>query len=164
MKSRHFKCVPRSLDDDLRAKRVKYARQFLDVPQTQERCHFGDPITEDETWVYLDMKPGTIWLPADAELPVRVKRTLASEKRVLIIFWGIHEIAHYCWLPKDNTLDSPFFREEVLSPLAQKMQPNSEKIGKPLTLIHMDNSRVHTAKETQEKSNVSRFKRMPQPP
>jgi hypothetical protein len=77
------------------------------------------------------MNPGTIWLPADAELRVRVKRTIASEKRMLIVFWEIHGIAHYCWLPKEDTLDSPFFCEEVLSPLAKKMQPNSEKHANP---------------------------------
>jgi hypothetical protein len=71
-------------------------RQLLDVLQAQERCHFRDLILGDEAWVYLDMKPGTIWLPADAELPVRVKRTIASSKRMLIVFWGIHGIAHYC--------------------------------------------------------------------
>jgi hypothetical protein len=68
------------------------------------------------------MKPETIWFLGDAELPIRVKRIIASEKRVLIVFWGIHGIADYCWLPKDSTLDSPFFCEEVLSPLAQTMQ------------------------------------------
>jgi hypothetical protein len=82
-------------------------------------------------WVYLDMKPGAIWPPADAELLVRVKRTVTSEKRVLIVFWGIHGIAHYCWFPKGNTLDSPFVCEEVLSPLVQKMQPNSKKFANP---------------------------------
>jgi hypothetical protein len=46
------------------------------------------------------------------------QKNIASEKRILIVFSGIHGIAHYCWLPKDNTLDSPFFCEEVLSPLA----------------------------------------------
>jgi hypothetical protein len=83
-------------------------------------------MTGDEIWVYLDMKPRTIWLSADAELPVRVKRTIASEKRMLIVFWGIHGMAHDCWLPNDSTLDSPFFYEEMLSPLVQKMQPNSK--------------------------------------
>jgi hypothetical protein len=34
---------------------------------------------------------------------------------MLIVFWGIHGIAHYCCLPKDSTLDSPSFCEEVLS-------------------------------------------------
>jgi hypothetical protein len=75
------------------------------------------------------MKPGTVWLPADAELPVRVKRTIASEKHMLIVFWGIHEIAHYCWLSKDSILDPPFFYEEVLGPLAQKMQSYSKKLA-----------------------------------
>jgi hypothetical protein len=101
------------------------------------------------------MKAGTIWLPADADLRVCVNGTIASEKRMLIVFWGIHGIAHDRWLPKDNTLDSPFFCEEVLSPLAQKMQPNSKQTRKPLTLIHMDNTRVHTARTTQEKLDVS---------
>jgi hypothetical protein len=48
---------------------------------------------------------------------------------MLIVFWGIHGIAHYCWLSEDSTLYSPFFSEEVLSPLAQKMQANSEKLA-----------------------------------
>jgi hypothetical protein len=127
MKSRHFKWVPHFLDDDLRAKRLEGARQLLDVLQTQERCHFRDLIPGDETWVYLDMKPGTIWLPADADIPVRVKGTIASGKRMLAVFWGIHEIAHYNWLPTESTIDSSLFREEeLLRPLAQKMQPNSK--------------------------------------
>jgi hypothetical protein len=129
IKNRHFKWVPHFLDDDLMAKRLEGARQLLDVRQAQERCHFRDVITGGETWVYLDMKPGTIWLPADAELPLRVKRTIASEKRMLIVFWGIHWIAHDCWLPKNNTSDSSFFCEEVLSPLAQRIEPNSKKLA-----------------------------------
>jgi transposase len=52
----------------------------------------------------------------------------------------------------------------MLSPLAQKMQLNSQKTHKPLILIHMDNARVHTTRETQEKLDASRFKRTPQPP
>jgi hypothetical protein len=77
------------------------------------------------------MKPGTIWLPADAELPIHVKRTITSEKHMLIVFWGIHGIAHSCRLPKDSILDSPFFYEEVLGPLTQKMQSDSKKLAKP---------------------------------
>jgi histone-lysine N-methyltransferase SETMAR len=109
------------------------------------------------------MKSGTIWLPADTELPVRVKRTTANKKRMLIVFWRIHRIVHHCWLPKDSTLDSPFFCEKLLRPLAQKMQPNSKKIHKPLTLNYMNKSRIHTARATQEKLDACRFKRMPHP-
>jgi uncharacterized Fe-S cluster protein YjdI len=121
MKSRHFKWVPHFLDDHLKAQRLEGARQLLDVQQAQKRCHFRDLITGDETWVYLDMKPWIVSLPADAELPVRVKRTIASEKRMLTVFWGILGITHSCWLPKESTIDSSFFCAEALSPLAQKM-------------------------------------------
>jgi hypothetical protein len=72
------------------------------------------------------MMSGTVWLPAEAELPTRVEKTVASAKRTLIVFWGIHEITHYYWFPKDRTLNSPLFCEEVLSPFALKMQPNSK--------------------------------------
>jgi hypothetical protein len=65
MKSRHYKQVSHFLDDDLRAKRL----------------------------VHLDIKLGTAWLPADAELPVHVKRTIGSAKRMLIVLWGIHGMA-----------------------------------------------------------------------
>jgi hypothetical protein len=62
-----------------------------------------------------------------------------------------------------QVLDSPFFCKEVLSPLAQKMQPNSKKTHKPLTLIHLDNACVNTARAMQKKLDVSRFKCTPQP-
>jgi hypothetical protein len=57
--------------------------------------------------------------------------TIASEKRMLITFWGIHGVTHYCWLPKISTLDSSLFCEEALSPLAQKTQQNSKKLANP---------------------------------
>jgi hypothetical protein len=44
------------------------------------------------------------------------------------------------------------------------MQPNSKQTHKPLTLIDMDNARVQTGRATQEKLDISRFKRAPQPP
>jgi hypothetical protein len=44
------------------------------------------------------------------------------------------------------------------------MQPNSKENRKALTLIHRDNTRVHMARTTQEKLDLSRFKRTPQPP
>jgi hypothetical protein len=131
MKSRYSKWVPHFLDEDLRGRRLDGARQLLDVLHGQERCHFRDLIIGDEIKVHLGMKPRTIWLPADAELSVLVKRTIESEKRMLIIFWGIHGIAYHCSVPKDNTLDSSFFCEEALSPPAQKMQPNSKKLTNP---------------------------------
>jgi hypothetical protein len=121
MKSRHLKCVPHFLNDDLKAKRLPDPQQLFDVLKAQQKCHCRDLITGDTTWVYCDMKPKTVWLLTHAEPAVRVKRTIESEKRMMAGFWGIYGIRHSCWLPTDSTLDSPFFYGEVLGPLAQKL-------------------------------------------
>jgi hypothetical protein len=63
----------------LRAKQLEDSRQLLNILEAQERCHCRALIAGDETSVDLHMKPGTIWLPTDAELPVCVKRTNASK-------------------------------------------------------------------------------------
>jgi hypothetical protein len=69
-----------------------------------------------------------------------------------------------CWLPRDSTLDSPFFlwRSDKSTPSENAVK--SQKTRKPLSLIHMDNASVHTARAAQEKLNVSRFKRTRHPP
>jgi hypothetical protein len=90
MKSRHFKWVPHFLDDDLRVKGLEGAQQLLAVLQAQERCHFRDRITGDEAWIYPDIKRGTIYLPADAESPICVKRAITNEKPMPVVFWEIH--------------------------------------------------------------------------
>jgi hypothetical protein len=106
------------------------------------------------------MKPSIVWLSAEAELPVRVKRTIASEKCMPMVFLGIQGITYDCWLPEDSILDSIFFCEGVFDPAAQKFQPNPMKNRNPFPLIHMD-ARVHTARVTQDKLDVSRLKRRP---
>jgi hypothetical protein len=85
MKSRHFKSVPRFLDDDLRTVRLEGVRQLFDVVKAHEKYHFRDLLTGDQTWAHLDVKPRTVWFPADAEPRVRVKRTNASEECMVII-------------------------------------------------------------------------------
>jgi hypothetical protein len=101
------------------------------------------------------MKPRIAWLSADAELLLRVKRTITSEKRMLIVFWGIQGIKHYSSLPKESILNSTFFCKEVLDPIARKLQPNSKKIRDRLTVIHMDNAQIQKSGETGRTRQIS---------
>jgi hypothetical protein len=95
-KSRYFKWVPHFANGNLRAKRLESVEELLDVLRSQENCHFRDLTIGDETWVDLDMKPGTVWPSADTKLPGSVKRTTASDKRILTVFLAIQGIRHYC--------------------------------------------------------------------
>jgi hypothetical protein len=110
------------------------------------------------------MKQGTIWLPADTELPVRVERTTANEKRILIAFWGIHGIVTIAGSQKiAHSIHHSFMKKCSVHSLRTCSQI-PKQTRKPFTLIHMDNTRVHIARTTQEKLDGSRVKRMLQPP
>jgi hypothetical protein len=56
---------------------------------------------------------------------------------MLIIFWGIHGIAHYCWIPKYSTLDSSFFGKEMLSAQSTRSE-NAAKFQKNLQTLDVD--------------------------
>jgi hypothetical protein len=115
MKNRHLTWVPHFLDDDLRTKRLEGAQQLLDVLQAQERCHFRDLITGDETWVYFDMKLETVWLPAGAELPAGVKRTIASEKRMVLVSKPAQPFRSLISPTSALSINLPFVRHPFLS-------------------------------------------------
>jgi hypothetical protein len=51
-----------------------------------------------------------------------------------LVLWGIHGIAHYCWFPKDSTLDSPFFCEEMLSGESPRSENATKFQQNPQTL------------------------------
>jgi hypothetical protein len=93
------------------------------------------------------MKSGTAWLSADAELPIHIKRTIASKKRMLIVFWEIHWIVNYGWLPKDSILDSPFFVKKCFLHSLRKCS----HIPKISQILHFDS--YGQCKGSQSKGN-----------
>jgi hypothetical protein len=62
--------------------------------------------------------------------------------------------------PKESTLDSALLCEEVLDPIAQKLESNPKITRKPFPMIPRDSAQVHMARVTQDKLDVSRVKRM----
>jgi len=163
MKSRHFKWVPHLLTQELREKRSAECRALLDILKLQRENDFRDIVTGDESWIFLDSKPKSVWLASDAALPVRVSQTIGAEKRMLIVFWGVQGIVYKAWLPKNESITASFFCDDVLPHLAEMFATKGEN-RRQFTYVHMDNARPHTAKATLEKMKVLKLKRTPQPP
>jgi hypothetical protein len=46
-------------------------------------------ITSDESWIFINTAPSSIWSSLDEELPIRPRRTISADKRKLIAFSGI---------------------------------------------------------------------------
>jgi hypothetical protein len=114
-------------------------------------------------WVDLDMKPETIWLPVEAELPVRAKGQLQAKAHA-DRFLGNSGNRTLFLAPRKSYIRFAILLRRSTESTRSENADKFQKTCKPLTLIHMDNARAHTAKATQEKSDVSRFKRTSQPP
>jgi hypothetical protein len=82
----------------------------------------------------------------DEELPTHPRRIIGADKRTLIAFWGIKGLIHVNWLPKDVRINAVYFRDEILRSISRKLQSNVPSGHKPCTIVHMDNTKVHTEK------------------
>jgi hypothetical protein len=56
----HFKRVPNMFTEELRRKRVDGAKALLKILETQLHIGFGDVITEDESWIFVNISLSSI--------------------------------------------------------------------------------------------------------
>jgi hypothetical protein len=149
---------------ELSNQRVQGARALLNVLRQQEKTHFWDIITDDESWIFINTAPSSIWLSLDEDLPTHARHTISADTSMLIAFWGIKGFVHVNWLSNDVRINAVQFRDEILIPISQKFQTKVSSRHKPWTLVQLDNARVHTAKVVSSVMPDLRLKRTPQPP
>jgi hypothetical protein len=53
--------------------------------EAQQRIGFRDILTGDESWIYLNMTPNSIWIGAEEIPPTRSRTTIASTKAMPIV-------------------------------------------------------------------------------
>jgi hypothetical protein len=87
-KSRHFKWVPYMLTDELRQKRIERARTLLNVLEAQQGIGFRDIITGDESRIYLNVIPNSIWTGAEEIPPLDREQRQRQQKQCLLCFGG----------------------------------------------------------------------------
>jgi hypothetical protein len=44
---------------------------------------------------------------------------------MLAVFWEIKSIVHVNWLPKDGRINAFYLRDEILTPIFQKLEGNA---------------------------------------
>jgi histone-lysine N-methyltransferase SETMAR len=152
------------LTHELRYHRVNGSLALLDVLRQQEKIHFRDIITGNESWIFIDTEPSSIWLSLDEELPARPRPTIGTDKQMLVVFWGIKGIMHVNWLPRNARINAPDLRDELLTQISQKLQEHASGGRKLWTLVHMDSTKVHTAAAILTVVPDFRLKRIPHRP
>jgi hypothetical protein len=86
-----------------------------------------------------------VWLSADDAMPAGLKRISTTEKRILIISWGRHNIVQVSWPTEEMRLNVPLSLDETLTPISKKLHATPAKPSRPWTIAHMDKTRVHNA-------------------
>jgi hypothetical protein len=72
-------------------------------------------------------------------------------------------IVHVNWLPEDARINAASFRDEVWSPISQKLQKHASGGRKPWTLVRRDHAKVHTATAVSTVMTDLRLKKTSQP-
>jgi histone-lysine N-methyltransferase SETMAR len=152
------------LTHELRQKRIEGARTLLNVLEGQQRIGFRDIITGDESWIYLNMTPNSIWIRAKEIPPIRPRTTIASTKAMLTVFWGIRGLRLINWLPHRASFNGAYFDENILQPMASECHAGEEKKHCPWSLLHLDNARSHMSKRNLARMKELRLKRLLHPP
>jgi hypothetical protein len=162
-KSWHFKSVPYMLTKELGRKRVDGARTLLDALEAEQRIEFRDIVTGDESWIYLQMSPNSIWIGAEEIAPTRPRTTIASTKTMLAVFWGIRGVRPVNWLPLDASFNKAHSNQHILQVMASELHAGEETKHYPWPLLHMNNARPHRSKRNFARMEELRLKRVLHP-
>lgn len=159
--------IPRLLDDGHKEAHLKFARQFKKDHFQQGRAFLDKFVTQDETWICYytpELKSqSSEWLPAGSDPPKKAKSCPSTKKLMLSIFWDSEGIIYQHWVARGQTIYSKYhcnvlqsFRDHM-----RRKRPDKYKNG---YVLHLDNARVHTSKETTEFMAKAGIKTYPHPP
>jgi len=86
----NFKWIPHRLTEGNKEERVRLSHQLLSYLSTYQHSNI---ITMDETWVYFDNPPTSLWQDSELPRPHRVNRGVGEKKgHVYRIFVSIPHI------------------------------------------------------------------------
>jgi hypothetical protein len=104
-----------------------------------------------------------MWIPNGGEVPTRPRRTIASSKRMLAVFWSPLGFSHVEILSKGILFDSQSFYSNILSAIIQNPPSETPEDRRRRMVLHFDNATPRTAKCTIDSLRANRLTRAPHP-
>ena len=75
-----LRCVPYSLTNELKTKRINGAKELKSILISESRNDFNNLITGDQSWFFLSYEPVTKWSISHDVVPLRVSKRIHTEK------------------------------------------------------------------------------------
>ena len=83
---------------------------------------------------------------------------------MMTIIWGVNGTYIIDELPEGEHYNSEYFIDHILRPLEAQKHTILNSREKQLIWLHLDNSRVHNSRKTEQEIQTSGFRRTPHPP
>ena len=146
--------VPHLLTDEQKQSLVRLASQVI------EKCDKCDPhrleeiVTGDETWIY-HFQPNSkaknkVWVSSEGNRPLIARLCKTSNRMLYAIFFDSKGPVLQIPVPKGSSVTGKFYREGVLTKLADFYQKHRLRTGvRGIKLLH-DNAQAHKSATVQE--------------
>lgn len=157
----NLKSIPHELTEDLKRKRIEISEKLfkilIDVPEKEKR----NILTMDESWIFFDNPPTSKFISDDEERPKKVKKSIGSQKILLIVIWSTCAIEFIDFLPRKKKFNRDYFSEKLLPELFTKIKKRRPKRGTNGIMLHLDNARPHLVEDKLKEMGIIR---LPHPP
>jgi hypothetical protein len=164
MSRRHGRWVPHLLTQGEKDKRTVSSKQMLETLRAHRKTSFQYLYTGDESWILYTYNQRSFWIAPWEQVPEVERPTHHQKKQMLSVFFN--GTGHYVtdWLPEGRTMNSPYYVEEVLTPLADSCYPQRSQRPRHLVTVHFDNAPIHNTNLVAECLERRKLTRMSHPP
>jgi histone-lysine N-methyltransferase SETMAR len=163
LKCRHMRWIPHRLSEPQKAKRAELAVPMLRALAQHDDPSFSALFTGDESWMFYDYHPRTMWV-ASWEEPDEFERTTHHQKKTMItIFFNVNGQYVLDILPKGAKMNSEYFAEHVIANLGWACRADDALQGQLIT-VHFDNAPIHNTKRVADELEAWGMERLEHPP
>ena len=126
-------------------------------------CVEKDIITGDESWIFGYYPEKSKWCKKEENTPK--KRKIFKGKKVMIsVFFSSSGFKCIQFLPSNTKYNKQYFINVILPDISSSSIDSSDSRKKKPWILHFDNAKPHTAKESKIKIEQLGFIEMPHPP
>ena len=164
LKKRYRRWVPKILNSDQKKKRMDMSKNMYNFLSKLKENQRYAVITCDESWFFLSYDFDSKWCASDEDPPVSGKRLMNEEKIMIFSAFSVSGIVLLKALPTKSTFNSTYLCEHILPDLTENAIKSMEKKTKHSPILHYDNAKPHTAKQTIQKIDSLGWKKLEHPP
>jgi histone-lysine N-methyltransferase SETMAR len=155
--------IPHSLSDAQKENRVSVARALLAELESTPFNKLGYLMTSDETWVTFTNPHSSMWARNRDEAGERARQTITKAKTLVVVFWGFTGFLYATTVPAGTTYNSAYVNDFLIPQLTGEVSKIRKIIGLKGTVLHWDNARAHTSRETRALLEEKKVKILPHP-